>query len=86
MMKKRTLYTKVEEFLLDDDFIRYTFDNVCESANVWAAYQTSTHPAHAAYLRATNILQHVDDTPFLSEAQIHCLKQRIYRSIHAVYN
>jgi hypothetical protein len=85
-MKNRTHYTKVEDFLLDDDFIRYTFDHICESANVWTEYQYSNHPAHSAFLRATNILQHVDDNTYLSEAQSRRLKQRIYRSVHAVYN
>ena len=84
MMKKRMLYSKVEDFLLDDDFIRYTFDATAEGERLWADYLVVTHPAHSTFLRATNILLHLDECKLLTESQVRRLKQRISRSLHAV--
>jgi len=84
MMKKRMLYSKVEDFLLDDDFIRYTFDATAEGERRWADYLVVTHPAHSTFLRATNILLHLDECKLLTESQVRRLKQRISRSLHAV--
>lgn len=86
MMKKKAHYTKVEDFLLDDDFIRYTFDNSAEGVSRWSVFTTAAHPAHQAFLHATNILLHLDDCKQLTESQVQRLKRRIFRSLNAVVN
>lgn len=87
MMKKRMMYyNKVEDFLLDDDFIRYTFDKTAEGECRWADYLVVSHPAHSTFLRATNILLHLDECKLLTEAQVRRLRQRISRSLYAVAN
>ena len=84
MMKKKMPYNRVEDFLLDDDFIRYTFAKTAESERRWADYLVVSHPAHSTFLRATNILLHLDECKLLTESQVRRLKQRITRSLHAV--
>ena len=34
---KRAIYTKVEQFLRDDDFIRYVMDCVPDKESYWAS-------------------------------------------------
>jgi hypothetical protein len=83
---KRAIYTKVEQFLRDDDFIRYILDSSPDKDSHWVSYQTAAPQIRAAYLKACDILLHLDDCELLTPEQTQALKQRIFRSLHAVAN
>ncbi len=88
MMKhvKRGIYTRVEQFLRDDDFIRYVLDCTSDKDSYWVSYLSAAPQIRAAYLKAYDILLHLDDCELLTPEQTHALKQRIFRSLHAVVN
>ena len=58
---KRTIYTKVEQFLRDDEFIRYVMDCEPDKESYWASYLTAVPEIRTAYLKAYDILMHLDD-------------------------
>ena len=78
---KRTIYTKVDEFLLDDDFIRYDMDACPDKDSYWASYLTAAPQIRSAYLKAYDILTHLDDCEALSPSEVARLKERIMRTI-----
>lgn len=78
---KRAIYTKEEEFLCDDDFIRYVMDASPDSESYWASYLTAAPPVRSAYLKAYDILIHLDDYELLPPDQVACLKKRIMASL-----
>ena len=83
---KRDIYTTVEQFLRDDDFIRYVMDCVPDTESYWATYLSAAPRVRSAYLKAYDILLHLDDCDLLTPEQTQALKQRIFRSLHAVAN
>jgi hypothetical protein len=86
MHVKREVYTKVEQFLRDDDFIRYVMDCLPDKDSYWASYLTATPQVRAAYLKAYDILLHLDDCDLLTPEQTQRLKQRIFNSLRTVVN
>ncbi len=83
---KRTVYTKVDEFLLDDDFIRYAMDAGSDKDSYWASYLTANPRIRAAYLKAYDILTHLHDCDLLSPQEVALLKQRVMRTIRVSLN
>ncbi len=83
---KRTIYTKVDDFLRDDDFIRYVMDACSDNSSYWASYLQAAPQIRSAYLKAYDILTHLDDCDLLSPEQVVCLKQRIMQTIHQNVN
>ena len=80
---KRAIYTQVEQFLRDDDFIRYALDSVPDKESYWASYLSAAPPVRSAYLKAYDILIHLDDCQLLTPEQVQILKERIFRSLHS---
>ena len=80
---KRAIYTQVEQFLRDDDFIRYALDSVPDKESYWASYMSAAPPVRSAYLKAYDILIHLDDCQLLTPEQAQILKERIFRSLHS---
>ncbi len=83
---KREIYTKVEQFLLDDDFIRYVMDCLPDRDSYWASYLTASPQIRAAYLKAYDILLHLDECELLTPEQAERLKQRIFASLRSITN
>lgn len=86
MHVKRVIYTKVEQFLLDDDFIRYVMDCLPDKDSYWASYLSAAPQIRSAYLKAYDILLHLDDCEHLTPEQTQRLKQRIFQSLHTMPN
>lgn len=80
------IYTKVDDFLLDDDFIRYALDACPDTDSYWASYLTAAPSIRSAYLKAYDILTHLDDCDLLSPEEIRSLKMRIMHSIRMSFN
>ena len=83
---KRTIYTKVDEFLCDDDFIRYVLDANPDKETYWASYLTAAPQIRSAYLKALDILTHLDDCDVLTAEQVARLKQRVMNTVHRHLN
>jgi hypothetical protein len=83
---KRVIYTNVEQFLCDDDFIRYALDCTPDRNSYWATYLSAAPPIRSAYLKAYDILTHLDDCDYLTPEQTEQLKRRIFQSLHANVN
>lgn len=83
---KQAYYTTVEQFLRDDDFIRYVLDCMPDGDSYWASYLSAAPHVRSAYLKAYDILLHLDDTDLLTPEQAQQLKQRIFHSLHAIAN
>ena len=83
---KRSIYTTVEQFLRDDDFIRYVLDCTPDRDSYWATYLTAAPPVRSAYLKAYDILLHLDECDLLTPEETECLKRRIFHSLHASVN
>jgi len=83
---KQTTYTKVDEFLRDDDFIRYVLDACTEKAAYWESYLNAAPNIRTAYLKAYHILNHLDNCDLLSKEEIARLKERIIHSVHLHVN
>ena len=83
---KRTDYTTVEDFLRDDDFIRYVMDACPDNSSCWASYLQASPQIRSAYLKAYDILTHLDDCDALSPEQVERLKQRIMHTIRLSVN
>ena len=86
MQEKRVIYTKVEQFLRDDDFIRYVMDCVPDKESYWASYLSASPQIRSAYLKAYDILVHLDDCDLLTPEQTERLKQRIFNTLHGAVN
>ena len=86
MQVKREIYTKVEQFLLDDDFIRYGMDCVPDKDSYWVSYLSAAPQIRAAYLKAYDILMHLDDCELLTPEQSERLKQRVLHSLRTAVN
>jgi len=83
---KRDFYTKVDEFLRDDEFIRYALDACPDSDSHWTSYLTAAPQIRTAYLKAYYILTHLDDCDLLTPDEVRILKQRIMHTIRLSYN
>ena len=79
---KREIYTKVEQFLCDDDFIRYVLDATPDKESYWTSYLSAAPQIRDTYLKAYHILQNLDDCDLLTPEQTQILKQRIFQSLH----
>ena len=86
MQVKREIYTKVGQFLLDDDFIRYVMDCVPDKDSYWVSYLSAAPQIRAAYLKAYDILMHLDDCELLTPEQSKRLKQRVLHSLRTAVN
>ena len=86
MQVKGEIYTKVEQFLLDDDFIRYVMDCVPDKDSYWVSYLSAAPQIRAAYLKAYDILMHLDDCELLTPEQSERLKQRVLHSLRTIVN
>ena len=82
MYVKRTIYTKVEQFLRDDDFIRYVMDCKSDEESYWVSYLSAAPQIRAAYLKAYDILMHLDDCELLTPEQTEQLKLRVFNTLH----
>ncbi|MBO6188580.1 MAG: hypothetical protein IJV38_04245 [Prevotella sp.] len=83
---KRVIYTKVEQFLCDDDFIRYVMDTCPDGDSYWVSYLNASPPIRSAYLKAYDILLHLDDCDLLTPEQAERLKRRIVNTLQATVN
>ena len=83
---KRTIYTQVEQFLCDDDFIRYVMDCVQDKDSYWASYLSAAPQIRSAYLKAYDILMHLDDCDLLTPEQTESLKRRVINSLRISAN
>ena len=83
---KRAIYTKVEQFLTDDDFIRYVMDCVTDKESYWTSYLSAAPQIRSAYLKAYDILMHLDECDLLTPEQTERLKQRIFNTLHTKVN
>ncbi len=86
MHVKREIYTNVEQFLRDDDFIRYVMDCLPDKDSYWASYLSAAPKIRTAYLKAYDILMHLDDCDCLTPEQTERLKQRIFLSVSGKVN
>ncbi len=86
MHVKRDIYTRVEQFLRDDDFIRYVMDCLPDKDSYWASYLSAAPKIRTAYLKAYDILMHLDDCDYLTPEQTERLKQRILSSVRGTVN
>ena len=77
---KQTIYTKVDDFLRDDDFIRYVIDSCSEKESYWTSYLQVAPQIRSAYMKACYILNHLDDCDLLSPEEAERLKLRIMQS------
>ena len=83
---KRAIYTTVEQFLTDDDFIRYVMDCVPDKESYWTSYLSAAPQIRSAYLKAYDILMHLDECDLLTPEQTERLKQRIFNTLHTNVN
>ena len=86
MHVKRQIYTKVEQFLRDDDFIRYVMDCSPDDESYWTSYLSAAPQVRSAYLKAYDILVHLDDCELLTPEQTEELKKRIFNTLHVKVN
>lgn len=75
-------YMNIEDFLRDDDFIRYAIEGCTDNADRWEAYaQSPSCSVRNAYNKALHILQNLDDCTLLSHDEMMALKSRIYKTL-----
>lgn len=86
MHVKRQIYTKVEQFLRDDDFIRYVLDCSPDEESYWVSYLSAAPQVRSAYLEAYDILVHLDDCQLLTPEQAEALKKRIFNTLRTKVN
>ncbi len=79
---KRAIYTEVEQFLCDDDFIRYALDCAPDKESHWVSYLSAEPPVRAAYLKAYDILTRLNECQLLTPEQTQLLKERIFHTLH----
>ena len=73
-------------FLTDDDFIRYVMDCEPDKESYWASYLTAVPEIRTAYLKAYDILMHLDDCDLLTPEETATLKQRVMHTLHTIAN
>ena len=83
---KKSIYTKVEQFLRDDDFIRYVMDSCPDKDSYWVSYLSAAPSIRSAYLKAYDILLHLDVYDTLTPEETRYLKERIFKTLHATVN
>jgi len=83
---KKSIYTKVEQFLRDDDFIRYVMDSCPDKDSYWVSYLSAAPSIRSAYLKAYDILLHLDEYDTLTPEETRYLKERIFKTLHATVN
>lgn len=83
---KRTIYTQVDDFLRDDDFIRYALDACTDKESYWTSYLSAAPQIRSAYLKAYDILTHLDDCESLSPEEVDSLRKRIMQTIKMTAN
>ncbi len=83
---KHIQYTTVDQFLRDEDFIRYVLDSCPDRESRWVAYLSAAPQIRAVYLKAYDILTHLDDCDLLTPEQAQELKQRIFHTLHVAAN
>ena len=83
---KRTFYTKVDDFLLDEDFIRYAMDACPDKDSYWASYLNASPSVRRAYLKAFDILTHLHDCELLAPSEVARLKERVMHTIRLSLN
>jgi hypothetical protein len=83
---KQAIYTKVDDFLRDDDFIRYVVDACTENESYWTSYLKAAPQIRMAYEKACYILNHLDDDQLLSPEETERLKLRIRQSTLHTFN
>lgn len=74
-------YTTVDDFLRSDDFIRYTLDCEADPFGRWSQYLNASPAIREAFLRASDILLHLDECSSLSKEQVMQLKHRITHTL-----
>ena len=77
---------RVEDFLCNDDFIRYTLDCESDKHPYWSQYLNASDDIRKAFLQATDILLHLDSCTLLTPEEILELKRRIRRSLRLAVN
>lgn len=85
MVMEMQLFNTVDDFLCSDDFIRYTLDGEADRSGRWAVYLNASPETRDAFLRATDILLHLDECSSLSTEQVMQLKRRITRSLRKTF-
>ena len=83
---KRAIYTTVEQFLRDDDFICYVMDCIPDKESYWTSYLSAAPQIRSAYLKAYDILMHLDDCDLLSPEEAENLKRRVFNSLRVSVN
>ncbi len=83
---KTAIHTRVEDFLCDDDFIRYVMDASPDGHSYWASYLHAAAPIRNAYLKAYDILTHLDDCDVLPAEEVARLKERIMHTVRMSVN
>lgn len=83
---KRTIYTQVDDFLRDDDFIRYALDACTDKESYWTSYLSAAPQIRSAYLKAYDILTNLDDCESLSPEEVDILRKRIMQTIKMTAN
>jgi len=86
MHVKREIYTKVEQFLRDDEFIRYVMDCSPDNESYWVSYLSAAPKVRSADLKAYDILMHLDDCELLTPEQAEELKKRIFNTLRSKVN
>lgn len=86
-MTKRSHYYRVEDFLRDDNFIRFVLEDNAEGVGPWTDYANNPCQAvRCAFHKAVHILQNLDDCSLLSDEEVKALKLRILRTLKYSYN
>lgn len=78
--KMQSLAT-VDDFLRNDDFIRYTLDCESDQGGRWSQYLNASPAIREAFIKASDILLHLDECSALTKEQVMQLKRRITRSL-----
>lgn len=80
---RKTIYYKVDDYLRDDDFIRYAIDGCSENDQHWTeCAENQCQTIRNAFNKALHILQNLDNCTSLSEEEIEVLKSRIFRTLN----
>lgn len=80
-------YHRIEDFLRDDDFIRYVIEGNTEHESRWEWYASnSCSSIRSAFTKAVHILQNLDNCNLLSEEEISLLKSRIFNTLRCTIN
>lgn len=80
-------YNRIEDFLRDDDFIRYIMEGNTEHSGRWEWYASNPCSSiRSTFMKAVHILQNLDDCNLLSEEEISILKNRIFKTLKCSIN